>query len=361
MKDIRVLMLGGKRCGKTTVLSSMCCAIGKALAGTGLAIEVDAATRGELDKARVAIQKKMKEFEKPLTSCVVDENPTSALRTYRFSLKREVGGSTKGSGIPFCIHDIPGEWLTNEHSDKVKALIKECQVIMIAIDTPYLMAKFTDKGYGQYHEKYNKSVEITNFFKNCLSAQDLQDRMILFVPIKCERYYHLDRCKLLREYGRRYMQELTQAIGNGYRELLLHLQGNDELINRCTIAVTPILSAGGIDFVNFHQDPDTGKMVSYYQAPEYVSEHEMGYAPKFCEQPMIYVLTYLLIQACDGRQKNNSIFQFASSLSMGMNLQQMQAAIQTLRKKMKRNYGLVAEEDGYLFIHDPKNISGMMV
>ena len=48
-------------------------------------------------------------------------------------------------------------------------------------------------------------------------------------------------------------------------------------------------------------------MVSYYQAPEYVSEHEMGYAPKFCEQPMIYVLTYLLIQACDGRQKNNSI------------------------------------------------------
>lgn len=357
MKEIRVLMLGGKRCGKTTVLSSMCGAIDKALAGTGLAIDVDPNTKAELEKARIAIQQKMKEFEKPLTSCEVDENPTSAERSYKFSLKREVNGSTKGSGIPFRIHDIPGEWLTNENSDKVKALIKDCQVIMIAIDTPYLMAKRTDKGYGQYHEKYNKSVEITNFFINCLSVEDLRDRMILFVPIKCERYYHLDRSAHLREFGRRYMQEVTQAIGAGYRELLLYLQACDELINRCTIAVTPILSAGGIDFINFREDPETGKMVSYYQAPEFLAESEMGYCPKFCEQPMIYMLAYLLMQACDNQQKGNSLFQFTSAWSVGMNVQQMQAAIDTLRKKMKRNSGLIAEEDGYLFIQDPKGLS----
>lgn len=356
MKEIRVLMLGGKRCGKTTVLSSMCAAIDTALAGTGLSISVDPETEKELNKARNSIIEKMKQFEVPLTSCEVDDNPTSAERSYSFKLKREVNGKSKGLGIPFKIHDIPGEWLTNENAEKVKTLINDCQVIMIAIDTPYLFAKRTDKGYGQYHEKYNKSVEITNFLTTVLSAEDLRDRMILFVPIKCERYYHLDRSNYLKEFGRHYMQEVTQAIGAGYRDLLLYLRANDTLANHCTIAVTPILSAGGIDFINFREDTETGKMVSYYQAPEFLAESEMGYHPKFCEQPMIYMLAYLLLQACDQQQNSNPLFQFGNALAIGMNIQQMQAAKDTLQKKMKRNTGLTAQEDGYLFIQNPKKL-----
>lgn len=213
MKEIKVLMLGGKRCGKTTVLSSMYSSINSVLAGTGLSISVDdPSTQAELDRARRAIIDRMEQFKKPLTSCEVDDNPTSAERSYSFSLRREVNGKGKGGGIPFRIHDIPGEWLTDQNAGKVKELIVDCQVILIAIDTPYLFAKMTDKGYGQYHEKYNKPIEITNFFKNSLSVDDLRDRMILFVPIKCERYYHLDRSVHLREFGRRYMQEVTQAV-----------------------------------------------------------------------------------------------------------------------------------------------------
>ncbi len=356
MKEIRVLMLGGKRCGKTTVLSSMCGAINTALAGTGLSISVDPTTEVELNKARDSIIKHMKEFEKPLTSCEVDDNPTSAERSYSFRLKREVNGRSKGSGIPFRIHDIPGEWLTNENATRVKDLLRECQVILIAIDTPYLVAKMTDKGYGQYHEKYNKSVEITNFFKNVLSVEDLRDRMILFIPIKCERYYHLDRSQHLAKFGRHYMQRVTRAVGAGYRELIMYLKSTDALIDHCTIAVTPILSAGGIDFISFREDEETGKMVSYYQAPEFLPETQMGYHPRFCEQPMIYMLSYLLLQAYDNQQKVNSLFQFGTALTIGMNLDQMQSALETLRKKMKRNTGLMAQDDGYLFIQNPKDL-----
>ena len=356
MKEIKVLMLGGKRCGKTTVLSSMCGAINTALAGTGLAISVDKNTEAELNKARAAIIERMKQFEKPLTSCEVDDNPTSAERSYFFSLKREANGKPKGSGIPFRIHDIPGEWLVNENAERVKTLIQDCQVILIAIDTPYLVAKMTDKGYGQYHEKYNKPVEISNFFKNILSVDDLRDRMILFVPIKCERYYHLDRSRHLAKYGRHYMQKVTRAVGAGYRDLIMYLKSTDALVDHCTIAVTPILSAGGIDFISFREDSETGKMISYYQAPEFLPEAQMGYRPKFCEQPMIYILTYLLMQAYDERQKNNSLFQFGFTATTGMNLAQMQSAIETLRKKMKRNTGLMAQDDGYLFIQNPKDL-----
>lgn len=356
MKEIKVLMLGGKRCGKTTVLSSMYGAIDAALAGTGLSITADSATQEALSKAKESIIRHMKRFEMPLTSCEVDDNPTSAERSYSFSLRREVNGKARGGGIPFGIHDIPGEWLTNQGAGRVKQLIKDCQVVIIAIDTPYLFARMTDKGYGQYHEKYNKPLEITNFFKSTLSTDDLRDRMFLFVPIKCERYYHLDRSAHLREFGRRYMREVTQAVSVGYRDLILYLRTNGDLANNCTIAVTPILSAGGIDFINFRKDPETGKMVSYYQKPEFLSESETGYHPKFCEQPMVYMLAYLLSQTCDSQQNANPLYQFGNALASGMNLAQMQAALSTLQNKMKRNTGIMTHDDGYMFIQNPKNL-----
>ena len=68
------------------------------------------------------------------------------------------------------------------------------------------------------------------------------------------------------------------------------------------------------------------------------------------------MLTYLLMQAHDEQQKNNSLFQFGFAATTGMNLAQMQSAIETLRKKMKRNTGLMAQDDGYLFIQNPKDL-----
>ena len=159
MKQVNILMLGGKRCGKTTVLASMYGEINKALSGTSLKLEVEEQTQRELEKARASIQQKMEDFKIPLTRVEVDDNPTSALKTYSFRLIVE-----GGSKIPFKIHDIPGEWLTDSHQNEVKNLVRECQVIIIAIDTPYLFSKMTSNGYGLYHEEYNKPLEIANFF-----------------------------------------------------------------------------------------------------------------------------------------------------------------------------------------------------
>lgn len=352
MENVNILMLGGKRCGKTTVLSSMCNEINKALSGTSLNLTVmNAQTQQDLDRARSNIQQKLDIFKTPLTRIEMDDNPTSAQKTYSFKLT--IGG--KGSGIPFQLHDIPGEWLTDSHQQEVRDLIQTCQVIIIAIDTPYLFAKMTDKGYGIYHEEYNKPLEIANFFKNSLSVGDVKDRMILFVPIKCERYYHLTHTPQLNVFKRDYMQELVGAISCGYRDLLLYLRSTAELINNCTMVITPILSAGGIDFVNFRKDAETGKMVSLYQEPEFLPEYDKGYKPRFCEQPMVYALTYILAQTMDNLKGQNSLFQFGNSLFRGLNQQQMAAALETMRKKLKRNSAICAE-DGYYIIQNPKGL-----
>ena len=352
MDSINVLMLGGRRCGKTTVLSSMYTNIGKVLAGTGLSLEVsDQKTVSELERASEIIQDNIKMFEKPLTRIELDDNPTRESRSYSFRLTLEKGGR-----IPFQIFDIPGEWLTDPGKEvALRGLIQNSQVIMLAIDTPYLFSKMTDKGYGRYHEEYNKPLEIANFFKNSLSVEDMKERMILFVPMKCERYYNLENNPKLNIFNREYMSELVDAICDGYRDILQYLR-TPALAGSCTIAVTPILSAGGIDFVRFRRDPRTGKMIALYQEPEFLPEWRKGYHPQFCEQPMLYTLAYVLTQAgraAAGRQ--NTMYRSLAGLFSGAGAEQIRTALATIQKKMKRNYGSTPV-DGYYMIQNPLNI-----
>lgn len=95
-------------------------------------------------------------------------------------------------------------------------------------------------------------------------------------------------------------------------------------------------------------------MVSLYQEPEFLHEYEQGYSPKFCEQPMIYALLYILMQEMTG-EKKRSLFGSPVSIFRGMNQSQVQTAVETLRKKLKRNTGN-HPEDGFYFIQNPKDL-----
>ena len=340
-----MLMIGGKRCGKTTVLASMCNEIDKALAGTGMGLSIkNDQTQNDLHRAISNIKQKIGVFNKPLTRVEVDDNPTSAMKAYSFALRL----NDAGREIPFQITDIPGEWLTDSHQAQVKSLVHHSQVIMIAIDTPYLFSKMmTDKGYGMFHEEYNKPMEIANFFKNSISADELAGKLILFVPIKCERYYHLTHTPELNAFKRDYMQELVNAIGDGYKELLQYLKSTPQLVTSCTLAITPILSAGGIDFVHFRNDPETGKVVSLYQEAEFLKDYEKGYSPKFCEQPMIYAFSYILARNLYAASGNSPL----GALHTGADPRELAYAYEILRKKIKKGVG-ACSEDGFLIIQD---------
>lgn len=346
-QQIDILMLGGKRCGKTTVLASMVQQIGAALNGTGLYLEVlNPQTREKLDEAISSLREKLNDFNRPLTRVKVDENPTSAESEYAFML--HVNG---GRDIPLRIHDIPGEWLVDEHAERVKELVSNARVIIIAIDTPYLFAKMTDNGYGIYHKEYNKSEEIANFFKETLSAQDIQNRMIMFVPIKCERYYHLTHTPPLNVFRRNYMTEIVDAVGSGYRDLIQYIRTSPALLNSCTIAIVPILSAGGIDFVRFEKDEETDKMVSLYQKPEFLPQNLQGYRPYYCEQPMVYSLAYIMTleleEAMQAVSANGNIF--------GVDLNRINELRQAMRLRMARSTGN-RPQDGFYFIQNPKDL-----
>lgn len=349
MSEINILMLGGKRCGKTTVLSSMCSEVDRALAGTRLSLVPKANTVDNLNKASAVIRKKISEFNEPLIRTTVDENPTGERQVYQFSFF-----IPNEETIDVNIHDIPGEWLNSPlHADEVKGLIAVSTVIIIAIDTPYLFYKMTEKGYGEYHEQYNKPAEIANFFRSSLSPEEIKERMILFVPIKCERYYHLTYTGELNPHNRNYMQNVFNSVCIGYSDLIFYLRSTPQLRNSLTIAVTPILSAGGIDFVKFSVDPETQSVVSLYQEPEFLPANQKGYKPMFCEQPILYALTYVFKLALDGNKRFKNTM---SQLFRSSNVNELNATYKTMREKLKRAPDGGFACDGYYIMQNPKGI-----
>ena len=108
MNDIHVLMFGGKRCGKTTVLASMIRETARALSGTQFSMSADPETAQRLRDAIDVIEGKMSAFNEPLTRVEVDENPTSAKQTSIFTL------DSPSQRCSLHIHDIPGHGEAHE-------------------------------------------------------------------------------------------------------------------------------------------------------------------------------------------------------------------------------------------------------
>ena len=79
---------------------------------------------------------------------------------------------------------------------------------------------------------------LTEKIKIALQGND-QKRMILFVPLKCEAY---------KIEGR--MPEVLEVVKESYNELITYFTTgkNKEL---CTIAITPVITMGGLRFLRF--------------------------------------------------------------------------------------------------------------
>ena len=96
------------------------------------------------------------------------------------------------------------------------------------------------------------------------------------------------------------MNIVTNAIQSEYKELLDYIKKNNKL-SVCT-TITPILTVGDVVFDVFNRNIDgtihvvpkgnTGKVLPAEVIYKYRNSMAK-YTPKFCEQPLFYLLTYI--------------------------------------------------------------------
>ena len=237
--DLQVLMLGGRRCGKTAVLASMFHAAKHGAANEYLTFSDCTVLKTKGVETQDPLSGKTSELldllSRPNTSTfLVDQKPSKYWWDYRLKIQ------TRGTNRDFHINfrDVPGEYFRagNKHQEEVSAYIKQCAVFIVVVDTPYLMESANPENLlcnDGHNMQVNRLEEIQSFLTN-INEENSQAKMVIFCPVKCEKWYNSGRIgdvnKRLREVYNTAITDLT-----GYKKM--------------DISIIPVLTAGNIEFV----------------------------------------------------------------------------------------------------------------
>lgn len=336
---VQVMMVGGRRCGKTSILAAMKANFEEHFAKTSLTVSF-----GDLDTLEV-LEAKNNEIADYFLGAenrtfTPDSNPTEDMMTYTYS----IGIAEKRGKIKVDFVDYPGEWLTDkEHNNNLLECMKKTQVIIVAIDTPHLMEED-----GRFNEHRNFCRRTSEMLKMALEETSCGKMLVLFVPLKCEKYL----CD-----GK--MEEVREKTEEAYNTLINYLARSQ---TKYEVAVTPIFTLGGAAFSHFERDKQTGKikMNDKFHTPEnaiyYFPDITVKKpAPKYCEQPIVYLLAYLMQMAGDIKEEKYGIANFWGKL--GIKFQEWvfntASASDYLNQKDVVLNRIKKENDGYHIIQNP--------
>lgn len=291
--EVNVTMMGGRRCGKTSVLAAMQDCFQKTIyQDTNLRFfSEDEATLKLLREKKAELDAYF--VDRKGRSFSADQTPT--LEEMKYSFYVGLRGK-KGEGrIRINFNDYPGEWLLN-NQERLNRLGEESRILLIAVDTPYLM----EEG-----GKYNRLRNCCDDVSNVIIRSDFADNgpgMILFVPLKCEKY---------RNPSNRHSPDLKSvrlAIEQAYESLIEYATKS----RNCFVAVTPIFTLGDAVFSDFDRD-ESGDIILEANVPKranYIFTDEAGNYPRpeYCEQPLFYVLAYTLTMAKQAKGRKQKGF-----------------------------------------------------
>lgn len=245
----KVLMMGGKRAGKSTILASILhllkdapgdlCTISDVTDYTQVLIGKDGKEYSlpTLDEKRREVVGYIRDISEK-TSFLVDLTSNQVHATYNLLVNTSYKRNNKVevANIRLDFVDVPGEWMRKgvaEHSQLVDE-VKSSDVFVIAIDTPYLMQDDIE-----VNEIYNRIPEIADTLEYIhLGNEEADWKQIIFCPIKCEKW---------AKEGRLF--EVTRKIKTAYKQII----NRWVQIPNIQIWVMPIQTVGALVFDNHRE------------------------------------------------------------------------------------------------------------
>lgn len=318
----QILMLGGRRCGKTSILAS----IVYVLKENTEIFSVHDHTDYTQNEGGVSLSAKRIEIDNYLknrknagknNNFLVDFSSTKGIGKYHIST--QIKGK---SPVAFDFVDVQGEAMevkSRFHNETVE-LVKNSDVFVIAIDTPYLMQDINDN----INTVWNRTEEITDMLGNIsIENENIDRKLIILCPVKCEHW---------TQHGQADM--VTERVCKAYRRLINNWVNHKAV----DIWVMPIETAGGIEhsklldgyrlFKNeqdhvgelcsindltgqimlkngamvssssvymVENEPDKSMMYDFTQIPlSWYIVNGKGFKPERCEQPAYHIFRFLI-------------------------------------------------------------------
>lgn len=236
--------MGGRRAGKTSVLAGLVNAMVNGDIKNLLAINDVTVLMPDQETLANKIER-LKESVKSLSgkTFLVDDSKTSSFTTH--SLQFEIPGTGNNMTIEF--KDANGEFYESRASydthggapiskEQIIDVVKEADVYVIAIDTPYLM-EAVNPGNELCDESINMAYNHVDDIHSYLTYIDDKDgadaKLVLFVPIKCEKWVHRGEA-----------DKVTQRIKNVYKTVFKALDDYKNL----QVDIIPVETVGAIEF-----------------------------------------------------------------------------------------------------------------
>lgn len=243
-ETLNVLMMGGRRAGKTSVLAGLVNTMVNGDIKNLLSINDVTVLMPNQESLSNKIEH-LKESVKNLSgkTFLVDDSRTSSFTTH--SLQFEIPGTNNNMTIEF--KDANGEFYESKASydthgeapvsrlEIVKA-IQEADVYVIAIDTPYLMEAVNPENElcdESINMAYNHVDDIHSYLTYIDDKDGADAKLVLFVPIKCEKWVHKGE-----------VDKVTQRIKDVYKTVFKALDDYKNL----QVDIIPVETVGAIEF-----------------------------------------------------------------------------------------------------------------
>ena len=283
MQALQITMLGPTGVGKTTLLTAMYEQFENNIGSTNLQLTPDEDSSAILQDRLVELKSLLDVFEARGRTGIRGTEALAgpeSLRSFAFGLGKK--GETPS--LQLCFRDYPGVYhetrAAAEEKKFVKELLRESVAVIIAIDAPALM----EDQKGILHQKINRPQQIKDLFN--AAYQDLDSpRLVIFAPVKCEKYLRTPTAA----------KELVEKVRQGYDNLLNHF--NSEKLNPWVVSiVTPVQTVGSVVFSRTEFDAQNQPHFYFRKI-----RHDAEYNPQDSEQPLRYLLRFLLKLHLDTR------------------------------------------------------------
>lgn len=319
----QILMLGGRRSGKSSILASIVYALGE---NSELFSITDQTDYTQKDGLGISLNAKRIEIDNYLRShCnsgikshfLVDMTPNEGESVY--NLGTQIQGASK---VIFDFVDVQGESMevTSRYHNRVKELVTQSDVFIVAIDTPYLMQDINEN----INTVWNRTEEITNLLANIkIEDEDIDRKLIILCPVKCEKWTQSERA-----------DEVTNRVCMAYKKLINNWVNHKAV----DLWVMPIETAGGIvhsklldgyrvfihdkdktgelcsindltgqimrkygeivsplSVYSIEKEPDKSLNYDFTQIPlSWYVINGRGFSPRLCEQPAYHIFRFLV-------------------------------------------------------------------
>ena len=339
-RPLKVIMMGGRRCGNTSALASLFEQMKNGSVKEYFTVSDRTVletkgfeTQDSLNDKTLELQNMLETNKENSNIFLVDKNPTSFYWTYKLHL--QIPGTHREMDIEF--RDSAGEFFESagQHAGETTEYVKDCDVFVIVIDTPYLMGAADDTTRDVCPESINLGTNRVNDIQNFLTSIDDKDgqdaKMVVFVPLKCEKWAN-------EPNG---LNKVTQRVKEVYATHIKNLMAFPKM----NISIIPMLTSGNILFSEFRkayiynsiegpircckideeiirkedgendtpmegetivEDPEAviaGTTLLRPYAWYHINPKDNRFSPKNCDQLPLHIIRFMLVKLMDAEAK----------------------------------------------------------